>query len=74
MTVDFDDWGYFGGLDHESKVHIVATIILHEEGGPLAEELLSMRPLDGRRPQAAPRLPEEDAGVARGGADARLPG
>ena len=53
MNVDTDNLAYIGDLDYESKVHILATVILLEEGGPLAEQLLAMRPLDEDAPAAA---------------------
>ena len=51
--MDADYWAYLGKLDDESRMHLLATVILLEEGGPLAEELLAMRPLDEDAPAGA---------------------
>jgi hypothetical protein len=39
---DTDDWLDLADLNREEKLHLIATVILLEEGGPLAEKLLSM--------------------------------
>lgn len=46
MNVDPEDLVNVPGVDHESKVHTLARVLLLEEGGPLAEELLAA-PLTG---------------------------
>jgi hypothetical protein len=39
---DTDNGLDLSGLNREEKLHLIATVILLEEGGPLAEELLAM--------------------------------
>jgi hypothetical protein len=41
VDLDPHDFVNIPGLDHEGKIHMLATMILLEEGGPLAKELLA---------------------------------
>jgi hypothetical protein len=43
------DWLDMPGLDYESKVEMVATLILLREGSPRAGELLAPPPTDAAR-------------------------
>jgi hypothetical protein len=50
MTDEDEDYVCLGDLDYRDKLHALATVILLEEGGPLADQLLAMEPIDTDAP------------------------